>query len=72
MAIAKEAVERKTGARGLRAIIEKVMTDIMYEIPFSNATIGICTITKDVIEGNGQPEIVYRDTAVPRKMVNPD
>ncbi len=69
LAIAKEAVERKTGARGLRAIIEKVMTDIMYEIP-SDDTIGICTITKDVIEGNGQPEIVYRDTAVPRKMTS--
>lgn len=69
LAIAKEAVERKTGARGLRAIIEKVMTDIMYEIP-SDDTIGICTITRDVIEGNGQPEIVYRDTAVPRKMAS--
>ena len=32
-AIAKQAIERKTGARGLRSIIEKVMTDIMYEIP---------------------------------------
>ena len=69
LAIAKEAVERKTGARGLRSIIEKVMTDIMYEIP-SDDTIGICTITKDVIEGKGQPEIVYRDTAVPRKMTS--
>ncbi len=68
-AIAKEAVERKTGARGLRSIIEKVMTDIMYEIP-SDDTIGICTITKDVIEGKGQPEIVYRDTEVPRKMTS--
>ena len=62
LAIAKEAVERKTGARGLRAIIEKVMTDIMYEIP-SDDTIGICTITKDVIEGNGQRRLF---TAIPR------
>ena len=69
VAIAKEAVERKTGARGLRSIIEKVMTDIMYEIP-SDDTIGICTITRDVIEGKGQPEIVYRDTVVPRKMTS--
>lgn len=68
-AIAKEAVERKTGARGLRSIIEKVMTDIMYEIP-SDDTIGICTITGNVIEGKGQPEIVYRDTVVPRKMTS--
>lgn len=68
-AIAELAVERKTGARGLRAIIEKVMTDIMYEIP-SDDTIGICTITRDVIEGKGEPEIVYRDTAVPRRMAS--
>ncbi len=68
-AIAEQAVERKTGARGLRAIIEKVMTDIMYEIP-SDDSIGICTITRDVIEGTGQPEIVYRDMAVPRKMTS--
>ncbi len=68
-AIAEQAVERKTGARGLRAIIEKVMTDIMYEIP-SDDTIGICTITREVIEGTGQPEIVYRDTAVPRKIAS--
>ena len=66
-AIAEQAVERRTGARGLRAIIEKVMMDIMYEIP-SDDTIGICTITREVIEGTGQPEIVYRDTAVPRKI----
>ena len=66
-AIAEQAVERRTGARGLRAIIEKVMMAIMYEIP-SDDTIGICTITREVIEGTGQPEIVYRDTAVPRKI----
>ena len=53
----------------MRSIIEKVMTDIMYEIP-SDDSIGICTITKDVIEGKGQPEIVYRDTVVPRKMTS--
>ena len=44
-AIAHMAVERKTGARGLRAIMESVMMDIMYEIP-SDSSIGICTITK--------------------------
>ena len=66
-AIAEQAVERRTGARGLRAIIEKVMMDIMYEIP-SDDTIGICTITSEEMEGTGQPEIVYRDTAVPRKI----
>ena len=55
----------KIGARGLRAILEKVMTDLMYEIP-SDDTIGIVTITGPVVAGTGQPEVVYRDMAVPR------
>ena len=38
----------------------------MYEIP-SDSTIGICTITKDVVEGKSAPELVYRDNTVPRK-----
>lgn len=65
-AIAHMAVERKTGARGLRAIMESVMMDIMYEIP-SDSSIGICTIIKDVVEGKCGPEIVYRENTVPRK-----
>lgn len=65
-AIAHMAVERKTGARGLRAIMESVMMDIMYEMP-SDSSIGICTITKDVVEGKCGPEIVYRENTVPRK-----
>ncbi len=68
-AVAKLAVARKTGARGLRSIIESAMMDIMYEIP-SNNSIGICTITKGVIDQKGEPELVYRDTAVPRKTLS--
>ena len=64
--IAELAVERKTGARGLRSIMESVMMDIMYEIP-SDSNIGICTITKAVVNKEGEPEIIYRDTTVPRK-----
>ena len=64
--IAELATERKTGARGLRSILESVMMDLMYEIP-SDSNIGICTITKDVVDKKGEPELVYRDTAVPRK-----
>lgn len=67
-AIAHTAVERKTGARGLRAIMESVMMDTMYEIP-SDSNAGICTITKEAVEGKTKPEIVYRDVAVPRKAV---
>ena len=65
-AIAKLAMERKTGARGLRSIMESTMMDLMYEVPSDN-TIGICTITNEVVDKEGKPEIVYRDTAVPRK-----
>ena len=64
--IAHMAVERKTGARGLRSIMEAIMMDVMYEIP-SDSTIGICTITKDVVDGVSEPELVYRDNTVPRK-----
>ena len=65
-AMAKLGMERKTGARGLRSIMESTMMDLMYEVPSDN-TIGICTITKDVVDKKGEPELVYRDTAVPKK-----
>ncbi len=58
--IARLAVERKIGARGLRAILESSIMDLMYEIP-SDDTIGICTVTKDVIDKTGKPELIYRD-----------
>ena len=67
--VARLAVARKTGARGLRSILESVMMDLMYEIP-SDSNVGICTITKGVVDGTAQPEIVYRDTAVPRKTIS--
>jgi len=56
-AIAKLAIERKTGARGLRSIIEKVMMDIMYEIP-SREDVKKCVITKETIENNQQPTLL--------------
>lgn len=68
-AIARLAVEQKTGARGLRSILESVMQDMMYEIPSEN-NIGICTITRDVVNKTGEPELIYRDTAVPRKTLS--
>ena len=67
--IASLAVSRKTGARGLRSIMESAVMDLMYEIP-SDSSIGICTITKDVVNKTGEPELVYRDTAVPRKTLS--
>ena len=53
-AIADQAFERKTGARGLRSIMEKVMMDVMYNIP-SDDTIVECIITKEAVEGKGEP-----------------
>ena len=56
-AIAGLAVERKTGARGLRSIMENVMMDVMYEIP-SDDTIRECKITKEAVEGSGEPVVI--------------
>ena len=61
--IAKESFKRKTGARGLRSILESIMNDIMYEIP-SDDTIAKCIITKEAVEGSGKPEIITRTDAV--------
>ena len=55
--IAEEAFTQKTGARGLRTIMEKVMMDVMYTIP-SDDTVKECKVTKDVIDGKAQPTIV--------------
>ena len=57
--VAKIAVERKTGARGLRGVLEGVMTDIMFEIPSDN-TIEKVVITRDVVLGTAGPEVIHR------------
>ena len=62
-AIADKAFERKTGARGLRSIMESVMMDLMYQIP-SDDTIGKCVITKDSVEGVSEPLVFPRDIPV--------
>jgi len=56
-AIAKKAMERRTGARGLRSILENIMMDVMYNIP-SDSSIKKCTITKDCVDNNAEPVIV--------------
>ncbi len=65
-AIADKTIKRRTGARGLRAIMEDAMMDLMYRIP-SDDTIASCTVTKEFIEGTGQPELTYRDGASSRR-----
>ncbi len=59
-AIADKALERKTGARGLRSIMEKAMMDIMYRIP-SDPAITQCIITKEAVEGTSEPMVVRRE-----------
>ena len=56
--IAHRSYERKTGARGLRSICEKIMMDVMFDIP-SDASVVKCIVTKEAALGEGQPELVY-------------
>ncbi len=67
-AIAEKAMERDTGARALRSIIEEFMLDIMYEIP-KDDNIGRVTITREYIEGTGGPVIDIRSNQI---LENPD
>ena len=63
-AIVDKAIERKTGARGLRSIIEEIMRDIMYDIP-SNKKIAKCIITKETVLENKKPEIIIDENKKP-------
>ena len=65
-AVAKKALERKTGARGLRSILEGVMTDIMYEIP-SRSDVAKCIITQQTIEEDTQPELILKQPGIVEK-----
>ena len=60
-AIAQKAIDRKIGARGLRAVLESIMTEIMYEIP-SDPTIQRVLITRDCVENGGKPKITHKRT----------
>ena len=57
-AVAKQAVERETGARGLRSIMEEFINSIMYEIP-TERNVEKCIITEDVVLHHKQPEYIY-------------
>jgi ATP-dependent Clp protease ATP-binding subunit ClpX len=67
-AIAEKAMEKKTGARALRAILEDIMLDIMYEIP-KDDNIGRVIITRDYIEGKGVPLIEMRGSNKPKLLI---
>ncbi|MEW6046422.1 MAG: ATP-dependent Clp protease ATP-binding subunit ClpX [Bacillota bacterium] len=59
-AIARKAMERKSGARGLRSIIEEIMLDVMFEVP-SVGDVKKCTVTADVVEGREPPRLIRVD-----------
>lgn len=65
--VAKKSLERKTGARGLRSIMENSLMDLMYKAP-SDQRIRKAIITKETVEGTGEPEIIYGE--VPAQPVN--
>lgn len=65
-AIAKEALKRNTGARGLRAIIEGIMTNVMYEVP-SRTDVTKCTVTKEVVLSKEEPILVTVDRKAKKK-----
>ena len=65
-AMAKKAIDKGTGARGLRSILESVMVDIMYELP-SRKDVEECIVTADVITGKDQPKLVLKKTPRKRK-----
>jgi ATP-dependent Clp protease ATP-binding subunit ClpX len=58
-AISNEALKRRSGARGLRAILENIMLDVMFEIP-SQPTIKEVVISEDVVRKREQPLVVYQ------------
>lgn len=64
--VVQQSVKKKTGARGLRAILENVMIPIMYDIP-SMSGVKHCVITKDVVAKGGDPTYSFRKTATKRK-----
>ena len=65
-AIVDKAIERKTGARGLRSIIEEIMRDIMFEIP-SNPKIEKCIVTKETVLENKEPKLIINENKVVEK-----
>lgn len=66
VAIAKKAIARKTGARGLRSIMEKVMMDLMYIIPSDESIVG-CRITKEAVDGTEEPVLTHGERVLPGK-----
>ena len=67
--IAKEAIQRKTGARGLRSILEKIMRNVMYEVPSVGGST-ICTVTKEDVLFNQEPKLRANTRRIRKSAVN--
>lgn len=67
-AIVEKAIERKTGARGLRSIIEDIMRDVMFDIP-SNPNIEKCIITEKTVLENSEPEVIINENKKAKEIV---
>ena len=63
-AIAKEAIKRNTGARGLRAIIESIMLDVMFEVP-SRTDVSTCVVSKETVQNKITPVLTTKEGAQP-------
>ena len=68
-ALVDKAIERNTGARGLRSIIEEIMRDVMFDIP-SNPKIETCIITKETVNGNEAPKLIINENKKVEKQVS--
>ncbi len=69
-AVAHKAISRNTGARGLRAIMEETMLDVMYDIPSTEGVIK-CIITKESVEDGAKPTLIFADKAMDKKSTRP-
>ena len=65
-AIARKALKRKTGARGLRTIVESVLLDTMYDLP-SQENVSKVVVDESVIEHKSEPYLIYQTPAVPEQ-----
>ena len=70
-AIARKAIKRKTGARGLRTIVESVLLDTMYELP-SLDNVGKVVVDESVIEHKSEPYLIYQNVPAPAKAASAD
>ena len=64
-AIAHRAIQKGTGARALRSILESIMLEVMYDVP-SHKDVAICRVTKDVVLGHSQPQLIKRTDSIPK------